>query len=147
MPAGGEEIEGAKEEGINFNILTNPTRILGDGHVEEVECIRMELGEPDASGRRRPVPIVGSEFKIPADFLIEAIGQGPEFEVVKSMGVELDRRGLIKVDDDMKTNLDGVFAAGDAVSGPSTVIEAVAGGLKAAESIDKYCCQSKKEKV
>jgi NADPH-dependent glutamate synthase beta subunit-like oxidoreductase len=138
MPAGKDEVEEAKEEGIEFNILTNPTKILGKGKVEEIECIRMQLGEPDASGRRRPVPIEGSEFKIRADFLIEAIGEGLESEALKSMGIEITKRGLIKVDDNMKTSVGGVFAAGDAVCGPALVIEAVAGGLKAAESIDKY---------
>lgn len=138
MPAAKGEITEAQEEGIEFNILTNPAKILGDGKVQELECIQMQLGEPDDSGRRRPVPVEGSEFKIPADFFIEAIGEGLESEALKSMDVELSKRGLIKVGDDMKTNLDGVFAAGDAVSGPNIVIEAVAGGLAAAESIDKY---------
>jgi len=133
MPAGKDEIQEAKEEGIEFKILTNPTRILGNGRVEALECIQMELGEPDASGRRRPIAIEGSEFKIPADFFIEAIGEGPESEALNSMGGEVDRRGLLKVDDDMKTSMEGVFAAGDVVSGPAIVIEAVAGGLKAAE--------------
>jgi NADPH-dependent glutamate synthase beta subunit-like oxidoreductase len=146
MPAGKDEVQEAKEEGIEFKILTNPTKILGSGRVEGLECIRMELGEPDASGRRRPVPVEGSGFGISADFFIEAIGEGPESEMLKSMGVELDKRGLVKVDDNMKTNMEGVFAAGDLVSGPAIVIEAVAGGLRAAESIDEYC-QSKGGKV
>ena len=145
MPAGKDEVQEAKEEGIEFKILTNPTRILGNERVDGLECIQMELGEPDASGRRRPVPVEGSEFRIPADFFIEAIGEGPESEALKSMGVELDKRGLVKVDDNMKTSIDGVFAAGDLVSGPGIVIEAVAGGLRAAESIDEFC-QSKRGK-
>lgn len=138
MPADKAEVEGAKEEGVNFNILTNPTRVLGDGRVKEVSCIRMELGEPDASGRRRPVPIEGSEFTIPVDFFVEAVGEIAESDMFRSMGLELSPRGLIKVDENMKTSVEGVFAAGDAVSGPRTVIEAVAGGLKAAESINEY---------
>lgn len=146
MPAGEGEIQEAKEEWIEINVLTNPTKILGDGKVQGLECIRMQLGEPDASGRRRPVPIEGSEFRISADLFIEAIGEGPESEVLRPMGIEVDRRGLIEVDDDMKTSMEGVFAAGDAVSGPRIVIEAVAGGLKAAESIDRYC-RTKRQKV
>jgi len=146
MPAEKDEIQEARDEWIEFNVLSNPTKILGDGGVEGLECIRMQLGEPDASGRRRPVPVKGSEFRISADFFIEAIGEGPEPEVLRAIGIEVDRRGLIKVDDDMKTTMKGVFAAGDVVSGPRIVIEAVAGGLKAAESIDKYCRQSKREK-
>ena len=138
MPAGKEEVREAREEGIEFKILTNPTRILGSGRVEGLECIRMELGEPDASGRRSPIAIEGSEFIIPSDFFIEAIGEGPESESLKSMGVEVDRRGLVQFDDNMSTNVEGVFVAGDLVSGPATVIEAVAGGLRAAESIDEY---------
>jgi len=139
MPAGEDEVQEAKEEGMEFNILTNPTKILGNGSVEGLECIQMQLGEPDASGRRRPVPVEDSEFRISADFFVEAIGEGPESEGLSSMGVEVDRRGLIKADDDMRTTTEGVFAAGDAVSGPGIVIEAVAAGSKAAESIDRYC--------
>lgn len=139
MPAGKDEVQEAKEERIEFNILTNPTKILGNGRMEGLECIQMQLGEPDASGRRRPVPVQDSEFTISANYFIEAVGEGPESEALSSMGIELDRRGLIKVDDDMKTTMEGVFAAGDAVSGPRTVIEAVAAGLKAADSIDRYC--------
>ncbi len=146
MPAEEEEIEGAKEEGIEFNILTNPTRIIGDGKVQEIECVRMELGEPDDSGRRSPVPVEGSQFRIAADFVIEAIGQAPKSEMFGPMGIEVDRRGLIKVDDNMMTSVEGVFAAGDAVSGPRIVIEAVAAGSKAAESIDNYC-RSKRQQA
>jgi len=138
MPAGKDEIQEVKEEWIGFNVLTNPTKIIGKDKVEGLEFIRMQLGEPDASGRRRPVPVGGSEFRISADFFVEAIGEGPESEGLSSMGIEVDRKGLIEVDDDMKTSMEGIFAAGDAVSGPRTVIEAVAGGLKAAESIDRY---------
>ena len=138
MPADEDEIEGAKEEGVHFKILTNPTKILGDGRVKQVECIRMELGAPDASGRRRPVPIEGSEFTIPADFFIEAVGEVAESDALRQSGLELSPGGLIKVNDNMMTSIEGVFAAGDAVSGPRTIIEAVAGGAKAAESIDAY---------
>jgi len=145
MPAAMEEVEASQEEGVKFHILTNPTQIIGDKKVTEVECIRMELGEPDASGRRRPVAIKGSEFKIPADIFIEAIGEIPESEVLMGRGVAVERGGTIKVDEDMQTNLDGVFAAGDVVTGPSIAIEAVAGGIKAAESIDRYL-QSKRER-
>jgi len=143
MPADRDEIEGAKEEGVNFNILTNPTRILGKGRVTEVELIRMELGAPDDSGRRRPVPIKGSEFTIPADFVIEAVGEVAESDALRQTGLELSPGGLIKVNDNMMTSIEGVFAAGDVVSGPRTIIEAVAGGAKAAESIGVYLRQAK----
>jgi len=139
MPADKAEVREAMEERIEFVMLSNPVRILGKGVVEEIECIRMRLGEPDASGRRRPVPVAGSEFRMPADFFIEAIGEGPVSESLGLMGIELDEKGLIKVDGNMMTSVEGVFSAGDVVSGPLTVIDAVAGGLQAAEAIDRYC--------
>jgi homotetrameric NADPH-dependent glutamate synthase len=140
MPATPEELQAAEKEGIRFSLLTNPVEILGQGgKVRGVRLIRMELGEPDESGRRRPIPIPGSEFEVPADMVIEAIGENPEGEALAKMGLKVTKWGGIEVDDQMRTNLEGVFAAGDAVTGAATIIQAVAGGLKAVESIKEYC--------
>jgi len=139
MPASEEEVEEAKEEGIKFKLLTNPKRLLGKKRVEAVDCIKMELGPIDKSGRRRPMVIEGSEFKLKTDFFIEAIGQPVDRELLNSIDIKLNRKGFIMVDNKMMTNLKGVFAAGDVVNGPSTIIEAIASGLKAAESIKRYC--------
>jgi glutamate synthase (NADPH/NADH) small chain len=139
MPADEEEIRGAEEEGVEFNLLVNPVEILGKGKVEGIRCIRMELGEPDESGRRRPVPIKGSEFEMEADIFIEAIGEVPEGDKLEPMGLKVTSWGSIEVDENMRTNIEGVFAAGDAVTGAATVIEAVAGAIKAAEAIKEYC--------
>lgn len=144
MPANKEEIEEAKEEGIEFKLLTNPKRVLGKKRVEAVECIKMRLGPVDKSGRRRPTPIEGSEFKLKTDFFIEAIGQLVDKELLDSININLNRKGFIMVDNKMMTNLKGVFGAGDAVNGPSTIIEAIASGLKAAEAIKEYCGRNKK---
>lgn len=144
MPAAEEGIRGAQEEGVEFLLLVNPVEIRGEGKVERISCIRMELGPPDETGRRRPIPIEGSEFELPADIFIEAIGESPQSEALESMGLKLGRRGLIETDDEMRTNLEGVFAAGDAVTGAATVIEAVAEGLRAAESMVEYCEQRSK---
>lgn len=142
MPARREEVHHAKEEGVTFNLLCNPTQILGDdsGKVQAIECIRMELGEADASGRRRPVPVKGSEFRIPVDCVVMAIGNSPN-PLIRSTteGLEANKRGCIVVNDEtMATTRKGVFAAGDAVSGAATVILAMGGGKEAARSIDKY---------
>jgi len=146
MPARKEEIHHAKEEGVKFDLLRNPVQILGDknGHVKAIECIKMELGEPDASGRRRPIEIPGSNYEIPVDCVVMAIGNRPN-PLVRSTteGLEANRKGCIVVDDSMKTTREGVYAAGDAVSGAATVILAMGGGKTAAASIDKYI-QSKK---
>ena len=140
MPTTPEELHAAEKEGVQFSLLTNPVEILGeDGRVKGVRLIRMELGEPDESGRRRPIPIPGSEFEIPADFIIEAIGENPEGEALAEMGLKVNKWGGIEVNDRMETNLEGVFAAGDAVTGAATIIKAVAGALKAVESIKEYC--------
>jgi glutamate synthase (NADPH/NADH) small chain len=146
MPARKEEIHHAKEEGVKFDLLRNPVQILGDenGHVKAIECIKMELGEPDASGRRRPIEIPGSNYEIPVDCVVMAIGNRPN-PLVRSTteGLEANRKGCIVVDDSMKTTREGVYAAGDAVSGAATVILAMGGGKSAAASIDEYI-QSKK---
>ena len=141
MPARREEVHHAKEEGIEFNLLCNPVQILGDekGKVKAIECIRMELGEPDASGRRRPVPIEGSNFQIPVDAVVMALGNTPNPLIrTTTKGLEANSHGCIIVKDSMETTREGVYAAGDAVSGAATVILAMGGGKQAAKSIDEY---------
>ncbi|NQU15863.1 MAG: FAD-dependent oxidoreductase, partial [Desulfobacteraceae bacterium] len=141
MPAYDEEIEGALGEGIKIHYLTAPVRILGaGGKVTGFECIKTELGSPDASGRRRPVPIEGSEFVIECDAVIPAIGQRPEAGWAgDEPGLKVSRWGTFEVNPHtMQTDIPHVFAAGDAVTGPATVIEAVAAGHKAVEAIDRY---------
>jgi len=137
MPANDMEIKAAGEEGINLIFLAAPTRVLGGGgKVNALECVRMELGEPDESGRRRPVPIEGSEFTLEVDTLIPAIGQSSDTSFLRD-AVEVSRRGRVPVGDSLVTSDEKVFAGGDVVVGPATVIEAVAAGRKAAESIDR----------
>lgn len=142
MPARREEIEHAKEEGIIFRLLTNPVRILGDEkfNVKAIECIKMELGEPDASGRRSPVPVEGSEFTIPADVVVIAIGTSPNPIIFKgSEGLEQTRKGTVVADEETgATSKCGVFAGGDVVTGAATVISAMGAGKKAARAIDEY---------
>lgn len=136
-----EEIEGAENEGVDIHYLTTPIRILSnDGKVMAIECIRMELGEPDASGRRRPIPIEGSEFTIDTDMVIPSIGQVPDFSLLpESSKFRFGRGGTFEVDAvSLATNVPGVFAGGDAVSGPATVVEAMAAGRRASNSIDRY---------
>ncbi len=141
LPARVEEVHHAKQEGIDFKMLTNPVRIIGDerGWVEGVECIRMELGEPDASGRRSPVPVEGSEFVIPCDVVIMALGTSPN-PLIKSTtdGLETNRRGCIVADEEGRTTREGIFAGGDTVTGAATVILAMGAGRKAAKAIDEY---------
>ena len=143
MPARAEEVEHAIEEGIEFHLLTNPTEILDDGNgwVKGMKCIRMQLGEPDDSGRRRPVPIPGSEYELPVDMVVMAIGQGPNPLIPRTTPeLELTRRDTIVVKDEatMETTMKGVYAGGDVVTGGATVISAMGAGKKAAEAIDKY---------
>jgi glutamate synthase (NADPH/NADH) small chain len=141
MPARDEEIEHAREEGIEFKLLTNPVKISGkDGWVDKIRCIKMELGEPDQSGRRRPVPVKGSEFDIEVDVIIMAIGQGPNPLLISTIpGLELTEKGNIKANAvSGKTNVRGVFAGGDIVSGAATVILAMGAGKNAARAIDEY---------
>lgn len=136
MPAYAHEVEDALDEGVELMLLTNPTRILKDKGKLKVECIKMELGKPDSSGRRRPVPIEGSEFILELDKLIFGIGQSCDAE---GFGVELNKRGRVIVGEEVQeTSQKGVFAGGDLVTGPQTVIWAVQGGRLAAISIDKY---------
>jgi len=142
MPARAEEIENAKEEGVELKLLTNPTAILGDenGKVNGMECIQMELGEPDSSGRRRPVPIKGSEFVIDCDMVIPALGNQANPLLTSSMkGLELNKWGNIVANPETgATNLPGVYAGGDIVTGAATVIQAMGAGKIAARSIDAY---------
>ena len=142
MPARREEVEHAKEEGVIFDLLTNPVCIHGDenGRVNAIECVKMQLGEPDVSGRRRPIAIEGSNFQMPVDCVVMAIGNSPN-PLIRSTtkGLEANRKGCIVVDEEtMQTTRKGVYAAGDAVSGAATVILAMGGGKKAAASIDAY---------
>jgi len=142
MPARIEEIHHAEEEGVQFYLLTAPTRFLGDdnGWVTGVECLRMELGEPDESGRRRPIPIKGSEFQLECDLAVVAIGAGANpLLPTTTPGLELNKRGYIDADlETGKTTKPGVWAGGDIVTGSATVILAMGAGRKAANSIHEY---------
>lgn len=141
LPARREEVEHAKEEEIVFKLLTNPVEILTDkdDNVIGLRCIRMELGEPDASGRRRPVEVPGSEFDMDVDCVIMALGTSPNPLLKKTTpGLETQRRGEIVADENGKTSLDGVYAGGDAVTGAATVILAMGAGKTAAKAIDEY---------
>lgn len=141
LPARREEVHHAKEEGIKFMMLSNPVEIVGDGNgwVKKIRCIRMELGEPDESGRRSPVPVPGSEFEIETDSVIMALGTSPNPLIARTTaGLETNRRGCIVADEDGVTTRPGVFAGGDAVTGAATVILAMGAGRKAAAAIDRY---------
>lgn len=137
MPARDEEIQHAKEEGIEFCLLRNPTKFKGnDGRVERVECVRMELGEPDESGRPRPIPKEGSEFDIPVDNVIIAIGNSPHPLIPRTTdGLETSDRGTIKANTTGRTTREGVWAGGDIVTGAATVIRAMGAGKTAASDI------------
>ena len=141
LPARKEEVHHALEEGIVFDMLTNPVEVLGDekGWVRALRCIRMELGEPDASGRRSPVPVEGSEFEIPTETVVMALGTSPNPLISSTTGgLETTRRGCLVADESGATTRPGVFAGGDAVSGAATVILAMGAGRKAARAIDEY---------
>lgn len=141
MPARAEELEHAKEEGVDFRLLTAPISILGNeqGWVTGLECIKMELGEPDASGRRRPVPIKDSNHTIAVDTVVMAIGQGPNPLVQHTTpGLDVNKWGNIVADENGITSKDGVFAGGDIVTGAATVILAMGAGKKAAAQIHQY---------
>ncbi len=141
MPARLEEVEHAKEEGIEFRFLTNPVRILGDenGVVNGMECIEMELGEPDDSGRRRPIEKKDSNFVLPVDCVVMSIGTSPNPLIrTTTTGIEANKRGCLVVDEEMMTTREGVYAGGDAVTGAATVILAMGAGKKAASSIDEF---------
>ena len=138
MPARAEEVHHAEEEGIEFRLLTNPIEIFGgEGSVEGLRCLRMELGEPDESGRRRPIPIKGSEFEMSVDEVIVAIGQSPNPLLHQATpDLKVDDRGRVVVDEDLATSMSSVYAGGDIVSGAATVISAMGQGKKAAKAID-----------
>ncbi len=136
MPANPEEVEAALEEGIVIQFLSAPTKVMREGTVIRLDCQQMELGEPDASGRRRPVAIEGSNYIVEMDTLIAAIGQRPR--VPEGFGIETGKGNTITVGATMMSSRPGVFAAGDCVQGPATVIEAIANARKAAEAIDIY---------
>jgi len=141
LPARAEEVHHAKEEGIIFDLLTNPVEILAneEGWVTGCKCIRMELGEPDASGRRSPVPVEGSEFTIDCDAVIMSLGTSPNPLIKKTTeGLDVNKRGGIIVNEEEMTTREGVFAGGDAVTGAATVILAMGAGKAAAKGIDKY---------
>ncbi len=149
MPARIEEYHHAVEEGIEFHWLTNPVEYIGDenGNVKAVKCIKMKLGEPDASGRRRPLPIEGSEFTIDADMVIEAIGQTSNKVLLSAFPeLKLNKRGYIEADPETgETSVEGVYAGGDIVTGAATVILAMGAGKKSAQAIDEYISSKKKK--
>ncbi len=141
LPARVEEVHHAKEEGIEFKMLTNPTAILGDesGWVRAINCVEMELGEPDESGRRSPVVVEGSDFEIECDVVVMALGTSPNPLIASTTeALDTNRRGCIVADDWGATSRQGVFAGGDAVTGAATVILAMGAGRKAATAIDRY---------
>lgn len=141
LPARAEEVHHARMEGIEFRMLTNPIEVLGDdkGWVRAIRCVEMELGEPDASGRRSPVVKAGSEFDVPCDVVVMALGTSPNpLLAATTDGLETDRRGCISADAEGATTRAGVFAGGDAVTGAATVILAMGAGRKAAKAIDRY---------
>lgn len=141
MPARKEEVHHAKEEGVEFLNLNNPVRILADenGRVCAMECIKMELGEPDESGRRSPVPVEGSNYNLDVDTVIMSIGTSPNPLIrTTTHGLDANKRGCLIVNEDMLTTKEGVYAGGDAVTGAATVILAMGAGKTAAKSIDEY---------
>ena len=146
LPARKEEIENAEEEGIIFKFLVAPTRFIGDekGWVKAMECICMELGRPDESGRRRPLPIKGSEFVMDVDSVIVAIGRTPN-PIIQSTteGLQVTKWGTIVADENGKTNIEGVYAGGDIVTGEATVISAMGAGKKAAKAMHEYLMNKK----
>jgi glutamate synthase (NADPH/NADH) small chain len=130
----------AEQEGVEFHWLTNPVQILddGEGGVRGMRCVRMELGEPDASGRRRPVTVEGSEFDFEADLIVYAIGTNANPIMGQTSGLKLNKWGYIDTDEKLATSLAGIFAGGDIVTGAATVIEAMGAGRKAAQSMKEY---------
>lgn len=145
MPGRKDEVEAAEEEGVKIHFLAVPVKVLTEsGRVTGAECVRMELGEPDASGRRRPIPIKGSEFVLAADMIISAIGEAPDLSFLAGEQLETTGQGTIKVDPlSYQTSRAGVFSGGDCVTGPATLIEAIAAGNRAASSLDKYLTSAK----
>jgi len=147
MPGSAREVGNAEEEGVDFVWLTSPKSFIGDKKVSEVEVSKMKLGEPDASGRRRPIPVVDGEFKIKADLVIKSLGFDPENipKLFNSEDLAVSKWGTIKIDlKTMQTNIEGVFAAGDIVRGASLVVWAIRDGRDAAEQMDKYISSRRK---
>jgi len=147
MPGSAREVGNAEEEGVDFVWLTSPKSFIGDKKVNEVEVSKMKLGEPDASGRRRPIPVVDGEFKIKADLVIKSLGFDPENipKLFNSEDLAVSKWGTIKIDlKTMQTNIEGVFAAGDIVRGASLVVWAIRDGRDAAEQMDKYISSRRK---
>ena len=141
VPARKEEVHHAQEEEVEFQLLTNPVRVIGDekGYVTGIECIKMELGEPDEKGRRRPMPVEGSNFVLEVDAMIDALGTSPNPLLrMTTPGLEADKHGCLIADEKGKTTHEGVFAGGDAVTGAATVILAMGAGKTAATAIDEY---------
>jgi len=140
MPADRDELKEAQTEGIKINYLAMPVRIIGrDGEIQALECIKTKLGEPDESGRRRPIPIEGSDFIMNISSIISAVGQRPDLSWnQEGLSFNLSPENTFIVDDSCLTNIEGVFAAGDAVSGPTTIVEAMASGKRVARSVDNY---------
>jgi glutamate synthase (NADPH/NADH) small chain len=141
MPARAEEVHHAEEEGVEFKLLTNPLCVLGDGNgwVRALLCQRMELGPPDSSGRAAPVPVPGSEFEIPCDVIIEAIGTRANPLLTRTTpDLRVNRRGYIEIDENNMTSKPGVFAGGDIVRGAATVILAMGDGKRTAAAINRY---------
>ena len=141
VPARKEEVHHAMEEEVQFQLLTNPVKVIGDekGYVTGIECIKMELGEPDEKGRRRPIPVEGSNFVIEVDAMIDALGTSPNPLLrMTTEGLEADKHGCLIADEKGKTTREGVYAGGDAVTGAATVILAMGAGKTAAAAIDEY---------
>ena len=141
VPARKEEVHHAQEEEVEFKLLTNPVRVIGDekGYVTGIECIKMELGEPDEKGRRRPMPVEGSNFVLEVDAMIDALGTSPNPLLrMTTPGLEADKHGCLIADEKGQTTHEGVFAGGDAVTGAATVILAMGAGKTAATAIDEY---------
>jgi glutamate synthase (NADPH/NADH) small chain len=150
MPARVEEVHHAEEEGIKFHFLTTPTRFIGDGkgRLKAMECLRMELGEPDSSGRRRPIPIEGSEFIMDCDLVVVAIGNSPNPLIPQTTPeLKVGKWGNVEVDwETMATSMEGVFAGGDIIRGGATVILAMGDARVAAKEIDKFLSTKKGQK-
>jgi glutamate synthase (NADPH/NADH) small chain len=138
MPAADEEIDDCEAEGVHMKLLTNPVEVKGTFCVQEMTCISMKLGEPDESGRAKPVPIDGSEFKICAESIVEAVSQEPDLSFINPKDFKLSKWNTFVVDENGMTTVKGIFAGGDCVNGPSTIVEAMASARKAADGIHRY---------
>jgi len=147
MPADKDEVKEGETEGVKINYLAAPVRIIGkDGKVQGLEFIKTKLGEPDESGRGRPVPIKGSEFVVSASSIISAIGQQPDLSWnQENLPFKFSPKNTFVVDDDCLTNIEGVFAAGDAVNGPTVIVEAMASGKRAAKAVDVYLLRKERK--